>query len=246
MMKTVIITQARMTSTRLPGKVLKEVRGKSLLAYQIERLRRIPGIDEIIVATTENTSDDVLVRYCEKLSVTTYRGPEHDVLARYFGAAETARADVVVRVTSDCPLIDPDVSKNVIQYYLENIAGFDYVSNTLKRTYPRGLDTEVFTFGALKTAHLEATQTYEREHVTPFIYNHPVRFRIGQVTDSVDRNSQRWTVDTPEDFEFVRRILETVYPDKPDFSKDDVFKALEFHPDWLNINGHILQKKLGE
>lgn len=245
-MKVVIVNQARMTSTRLPGKILKEVLGKPLLAYQIERLRGIPSADQIVVATTINREDDVIEAFCVAHGVTCFRGSEEDVLSRYYGAAQANGADVVVRVTSDCPLIDPVVSERVIRRYLDAENRFDYVSNTLERSYPRGLDTEVLSFEVLETAHRQATLPYEREHVTPFIYKHPERFRIAQVTDEMDRNEQRWTVDTPEDFEFVRRVLEAVYPAHPNFAMRDVLDVLETRPDWLDINAHVVQKKLGE
>jgi spore coat polysaccharide biosynthesis protein SpsF len=233
-----------MTSTRLPGKVLRKAAGKTLLSHQIERLRRIQAVDEIVVATTTNSSDDILVTHCETLGIRTYRGSEHDVLARYYGAAKEARADIVVRVTSDCPLIDPDVSSRIVQFFVDNQERIDYVSNTIDRTYPRGLDTEVFPFRILETANIEAIEPYEREHVTPFIYCHPERFRIAQIKDDIDRNTQRWTVDTPEDFEFVHKVLETVYPEHPHFTMHDVLSILTANPDWLDINSHIEQKKL--
>jgi spore coat polysaccharide biosynthesis protein SpsF len=245
-MKVVIVNQARMTSTRLPGKILKEVLGKPLLAYQIERLRGIPSANQIVVATTTNWEDDVIEAFCVAHGLTCFRGSEEDVLSRYYGAARANGADVVVRVTSDCPLIDPAVSERVIRRYLDAENQYDYVSNTLERTYPRGLDTEVLSFGALEMAHRQATLPYEREHVTPFVYTHPERFRIAQVTDEVDRNEQRWTVDTLADFEFVRRVLESIYPANPNFVMRDVLDVLEVHPDWRAINAHVQQKKLGE
>ena len=235
-----------MTSTRLPGKVMKNVLGKSLLAYQIERLRRIPSADQIVVATTTNSDDDVIEAHCQALDVKVFRGSEQDVLARYYGAAKASGADVVVRVTSDCPLIDPEVSERVIRRFLDAHEELGYVSNTLERTYPRGLDTEVFPFRLLELAHQKADKPYEREHVTPYFYGNPDRFNIIQVIDSIDRKEQRWTVDTPDDFEFVRRILETVYPTHPRFTMYDVLDVLAIHPDWMAINAHVVQKMLGE
>jgi spore coat polysaccharide biosynthesis protein SpsF len=245
-MKTVIIVQARMTSTRLPGKVLKRVLDKPLLEYQIERLRRVKLADEIVIATTVNDTDQPIIELCKNLSVSYFRGSEEDVLARYHGAAKEHYVDVVVRVTSDCPLIDPQVIDEVIHFYIENTDKYDYVSNCLKRTYPRGMDTEVFSLKALHEAFLEATAQPDREHVTPFIYKHSERYRVGHVVYSENKSSHRWTVDTPEDFELIRRIIEAVYPQIPEFSLEDCLNLLQQYPDWSNINAHIEQKRYGK
>ena len=191
-MKTVIIVQARMTSTRLPGKVLKRVLDKPLLEYQIERLRRAKLADKIVIATTVNDTDQPIIEMCNSLSVSYFLGSEEDVLSRYYGAAKEHYADVVVRVTSDCPLIDPQIIDKVINFYLENSDKYDYVSNCLKRTYPRGMDTEVFSFKALQEAFLSATAHPDREHVTPFIYRHPELYRVGDVAYSENQSSYRW------------------------------------------------------
>ncbi len=245
-MKTAIIVQARMTSTRLPGKVLKRVLDKPLLEYQIERLRRVKLADEIVIATTVNDTDEPIIELCDRLSVPYFRGSEEDVLARYHGAAQEHYADVVVRVTSDCPLIDPQVIDKVINFYTENTDKYDYVSNCLKRTYPRGMDTEVFSLKALYESFLEATAQPDREHVTPFIYRHPERYCVGHVVYSENQSSHRWTVDTPEDFELIRRIIETIYPEKYDFSIEDCLSLIKQHPNWSAINSHIQQKKYDE
>ncbi|MBF0164659.1 MAG: glycosyltransferase family protein [Magnetococcales bacterium] len=245
-MPTIVITQARMTSTRLPGKVMRPILDKPLLAYHLERLRRIPSVDAVVVATTLNATDDCIEAFCHQNDIGVWRGPEDDVLTRYHGAAVAHGADVVVRVTSDCPLIDPEISDLVIRRFLENRATLDYVSNTVERTYPRGLDTEVFSRDALELAFREARQPHEREHVTPFIYQHPERFRIAQVTDARDRSEDRWTVDTPEDFAFVRRVLEALVPEQPEFGWHEVLAVLQRHPDWRMLNAMVVQKRLGE
>ena len=169
-MRVVIIVQARMTSTRLPGKVLKTVLGKPLLEYQIERLRRVKLADEIVIATTTNNADQPIIDLCDRLSIPYYRGSEDDVLARYHSAAIFHQADTVVRVTSDCPVIDPQVIDRVIYTYIDEHPKYDYVSNCLERTYPRGMDTEIFSFNALEQAFQQAITQPDREHVTPFIY----------------------------------------------------------------------------
>lgn len=245
-MKVVIIDQARMASTRLPGKVLKPVLGKPLLEYQIERLRRAARAHEIVIATTTNPSDDVLVAFCRQRGVKVYRGSELDVLSRYYGAAKAFGADVVVRVTSDCPVIDPAVVDQVIGHYLDHRDEYDYVSNTQVRSFPRGMDAEVFSMEALELAYREGRLDYEREHVTPFLYRHPERFRVGQWVFPENRGDERWTVDTPEDFELLRRIIEALYPGKPEFTLADILQLLDRHPDWRQINAHVNQKKLGE
>ncbi|MHC5737313.1 cytidylyltransferase domain-containing protein [Nostoc sp.] len=245
-MKTVIIVQARMTSTRLPGKVLKKVLDKPLLEYQIERLKRVNLADEIVIATTINSTDLPIIELCNRLSVPYFRGSENDVLARYHGAAKEHHADVVVRITSDCPLIDPQVIDKVIQFYLDYRYKYDYVSNCLERSYPRGMDTEVFSFLALHQAFLEATEQPEREHVTPFINMQPERYRLTQVVYSENQSLHRWTVDTADDFELIKRIIEALYPKFPNFTLEDCLDLLKQYPDWPIINAHVEQKKYGK
>jgi spore coat polysaccharide biosynthesis protein SpsF len=243
-MRVVIIVQARMTSTRLPGKVLKTVLNKPLLEYQIERLRRAKLADEIVIATTDNGSEQPIVELCERLAVTCFRGSEDDVLARYHGAALASQADVVVRVTSDCPIIDPSVIDEVIRFYLDHCTQYDYVSNDLIRSYPRGMDTEVFSFQSLDEAFRESTRQADREHVTPFIYTQPQRYRLANIAYQDDQSCHRWTVDTPEDFELIRRIIEMLYPRSSDFSLADTLSLVKKHPDWMLINAHVEQKNL--
>ncbi|XCS11519.1 glycosyltransferase family protein [Aeribacillus pallidus] len=243
-MKVAAIIQARMGSTRLPGKILKKVLDKTLLEYQIERVKRAKSIDEIIIATTTKESDDQIVQLCQQLSIPYYRGSEEDVLSRYFEAATQFNADVIVRLTSDCPIIDPNVIDKVVTHYLENKDRYDYVSNTLTRTYPRGLDTEVMSYKALKRAYEEAKESAYREHVTAYIYHHPDQFRFFSVSNVKDESQHRWTVDTEEDFHLIKNILEMLYPTKPLFTFEDVIQILRSKPEWVQINAHIEQKKL--
>ena len=245
-MKTVIIVQARMTSTRLPGKVLKRVLDKPLLEYQIERLRRVNLADEIVIATTTNDTEQPIVELCDRQALPYFRGSEEDVLARYYGAAKEHQADVVVRVTSDCPLIDPQVIDKVIYFYINHQPKYDYVSNCLERSYPCGMDTEVFSLSALQQAFLEATAQPDREHVTPFIYRNPERYHLAQVAYLENQSSHRWTVDTVEDFELIKRIIEALYLPIPNFTLEDCLSLIKQHPDWSAINVHIKQKKYGE
>ncbi|HWR83508.1 MAG TPA: glycosyltransferase family protein [Candidatus Deferrimicrobium sp.] len=244
-MKTVVIVQARMTSTRLPGKVMMPILKKAMLEHQLGRLARVETAAEIIVAMTSNSADIPIRSLCERLRVRYFCGPEEDVLSRCHGAARARHAGAVVRITADCPLIDPGVVDEIIAYYLRNAPKFDYVSNTLVRTYPRGLDCEVFSFDSLQQAFLEATARSDREHVTPFIYRRPERFRLGDVRYDEDHSHHRWTVDTAEDFELVRRIIEALSPMHPHFTWLDCLNLVRQHPDWEQLNAHIAQKEIG-
>lgn len=243
-MRSVIIVQARMTSTRLPGKVLKTVLGKTLLEYLFDRLDRVTQADGFMVATTTNGTDDPIIDLCQRRGVPTWRGSESDVLARYHGAAVEAKADVVVRITSDCPLLDPAIVDDAIACFKHNRDRFDYVSNALRPGYPLGMAVEVFPFEVLNAAHLEAADGDEREHVTPFIYRRPDRFRIGHLERVQGLEQHRWTVDTQEDFELVSRILEALVPVRPDFTLEDIVATLKENPEWSLLNAHVMQKKL--
>ena len=238
-MKVVAIVQARMGSTRLPGKVLKDLAGETMLARVVDRLRSTGRIDEVLVATTDHTIDDVIVNECQKLSVRVSRGDQDDVLDRYFKAAELASADVVVRITSDCPLIDPEITDKTIAQFLDELP--DYASNTIVRTYPRGLDTEVISFPALSRAWQRAQKPYEREHVTPYLLEHPSEFRLVSVVGDRDYSAHRWTVDTPEDFLFVRAVYERL-KFKGMFSWRDVLHVLDGEPELLGLNRDVVQK----
>jgi spore coat polysaccharide biosynthesis protein SpsF len=241
-LKAVAIVQARMSSTRLPGKVLADVAGKTMLARVVERLRLVNLINEVLVATTDNAPDDAIVKECRVCSVPVFRGDEKDVLDRYFRAAQFSGAKVVVRITSDCPLIDPEITNKTIAEFLE--ASPDYAANTMTRTYPRGLDTEVMSFGALSKAWQLARARHEREHVTPYIYEHPAEFKLLPVTGDADFSSHRWTVDTPEDLEFARAIYSR-FGGQP-FGWREVLGLLEGEPQLLELNRSVQQKALHE
>jgi len=244
MMKVAAIIQARMGSTRLPGKILKKVLGKTLLEYQIERVKRSQQINQIIIATTTKDSDDPIVQLCDQLSIPYYRGSEEDVLSRYYEAAKMFKVDVIVRLTSDCPIIDPAVIDKVIKHYLNNKDQFDYVSNTLVRTFPRGMDTEVLPIEILENALLNSKEPVYREHVTSYIYHHPNLFKLGNVTHVEDLSHNRWTVDTEEDFQLIKNILNELYPINTFFNMTDVVELMDKNPSWFKINSHVEQKKL--
>ena len=241
-MRIEIYIQARMGSKRLPGKVMMKVLGQPLLGYLLDRLSSVRQADAVVVLTTTNALDDMIVDFCKERGVPCYRGPEDDVLTRYAQVAIARGPDAIVRVTADCPLIDPDEVDRVIETFRGVQPPYDYVSNCLERTYPRGLDTEIFSSGALGCAFLEGKSPFEREHVTPFIYQHPERFRLGNVLSPDYLANHRWTVDTAEDFALIREILERLYPVCPDFRTKDVVKLLERHPELIRINAHVLQK----
>lgn len=224
-MKVVAIVQARMGSSRLPGKVLKKVLNKSLLDYQMERIKRTKLIDEIVIATTLNPIDDVLVQFCESRSIPYYRGSEQDVLSRYYEAAILFDADVIVRLTADNPLIDPEIIDRTVAEFLSDNT-LDYASNTIERTYPRGMDTEVFSFALLEKLNTVATSPSNREHVTSYISEHPTLFRIKQVKDDKNESRFRLTVDTPKDFLIISQITEILYKKCPYFSYDDILSLL--------------------
>lgn len=242
-MKIVAMIQARTSSTRLPGKVLREIEDKTMLARVVERVQRAKKIDELLVATTDRAADDAILEECKRLAVKVSRGDQDDVLDRYYRAAQLAKAEVIVRITSDCPLIDPAVIDKTVDAFVE--AKPDYASNALERTYPRGLDTEVFSFTALSRAWQEAHKPYERSHVTPYIYEHPEKFKLLSVTGQADFSSHRWTVDTTEDLEFVRAIYAR-FKENPEFSGRDVLDLLEREPELAEINRGVMQKALHE
>ena len=245
----VAVVQARMSSTRLPGKVLRDVAGEPMLARVLGRLGAARRIDRVVVATSTDPSDDELAAWCDARGVTCRRGSLHDVLDRYRSAAEAEGADVVVRVTSDCPLLDGGVTDAVIAAL--RASGADYASNTLSpRSFPRGLDVEAFTAAALDAAWREDDDARGwREHVTPFLYNNPGRFRLERVTDGEDRSAHRWTVDTPEDLELARRVWSHFEADPNTaggrFTWRDVLAVVEARPEWAALNRHVEQKKVG-
>ncbi len=230
-----------MGSTRLPGKVLMDVAGQTALARVVERVRRATLINECLVATTDRPADDVIVDECRRCSLSVSRGDQDDVLDRYYRAAQLAKADVVVRITSDCPLIDPEITDKTIAAFLK--AEVDYASNALHRTYPRGLDTEAMSFDALARAWQNAGKQHEREHVTPYIYEHPEKFKILCVTGDVDYSKHRWTLDTPEDLEFIRAVYSRMSQDA-NFSWHDVLTLLRQNPELMGINRSVVQKPL--
>lgn len=233
-MTIIALLQARCSSSRLPGKVLKPLLGQPMILRQIERLRRTQRIDELMVVTSEDASDDALAEVCEKADVPVFRGSLNDVLDRFYRAIESKTVDHVVRLTADCPLTDPATVDAVIDFYLDG--GFDYASNTLSPTYPDGLDAEIFRAEVLRTIWREASLPSEREHVTSFIYKHPERFKLGNLARDPDLSSLRWTVDTPADFVFAEAVYEALYAGNSGFDFADVLALLARRPELQLIN----------
>lgn len=239
--RVVVIVQARMGSTRLPGKVLMDLEGRPMLERQLERLARARTPDAIVVATTTDARDQPIVDLAGRLDVPVTRGSEEDVLDRYARAARAHNARLVVRVTADCPLIDPSVLDRCVHTLVDD-PSLDYVSNTLERTFPRGLDVEVLTRDALETAALHATDPADREHVTRFIWRQLDRFRLGSVKDSADHSHLRWTVDTPDDLSVIRAVYRDLLPRTPQFDYQDVLAHAEAFPHVHALNAHVSQR----
>ena len=234
------ILQARMNATRLPGKVLMPVVGRPLLSHNIERIRRAATIDRVIVATTDGKDDDAVQRLCEAEGVPVFRGSEEDVLDRIYRCMKHFGMERCAKLTADNPLIDPAVIDQVVGFYLAHSQEYDYVSNNHPPTWQDGQEVEVFSVSILETAWREAGQPFQREHVTPFIWDQPGRFRIGNVARADDRwyRDYRWTLDYPEDYAFVKAVFEALYPARPDFTTGDVMDMLKRRPDIHAINAN--------
>lgn len=239
-----IIIQARMGSTRLPGKILKPVLNRPLLSLLLERVRRVHAAHSIIIATTTNPNDDIIEQFCKKENVPFYRGSEEDVLDRYYQTALTYPTDIIVRITSDCPLIDPVLIDYALQLFLKQAPNIDYLSNVQERTFPRGMDIEIFSFECLQKAAEKSNRPYDREHVTSYIYNHPEQFKLVNFAQEINQSSYRLTLDTAEDLRLITKIFETLYPTKKNFTLQDILKILQIHPDWMEINAHVKQKEV--
>jgi spore coat polysaccharide biosynthesis protein SpsF len=233
-MRTVAIIQARMASSRLPGKVLIPLAGEPMILRVVNRARRARRPDLVAVATSVDPADDPLAALCQERGIPCFRGSHDDVLDRYHGAAAMFEADLVVRLTADCPLLDGAVIDQVVAGFVPGIT--DYASNTLDRTFPDGLDTEVFSKEALDRAWREAEWASEREHVTPYIWKHPEKFRLASVRGATDCSQQRWTVDEARDLTFMQAVC----PRLPvDFSMQDVLDLLAENPSLRALNAGI-------
>jgi len=242
-MNTIAIIQARLGSTRLPGKVLEDLSGQTVLAWVVSRVRLAKLVDSVVVATTKEALDEAIVRECAMLGVDVFRGDEQDVLDRFFRAAQWKGASTVVRITADCPLIDPGVTDTTISTFLARQP--DYASNTLERTYPRGLDTEVVSLTALERAWKEAREPYQRAHVTPYLYQNPQLFKLVSVKGDADNSSDRWTLDTVEDLKFLRAVCDR-FRGQVEMTWVDILALLEREPGLRHINNKVPQKAMHE
>ena len=239
MNKTIAIIQARMGSTRFPGKMTKKLAGKSLLWHVINRAKQAKLIDQVIVATGRQPANLVLVKEAQKCAVPGYRGSETDVLSRYYYCAKKYHAQTIVRITGDCPLIDPQVIDQVIKLFQKSRV--DYASNVHPPTYPDGLDMEVFSFAALSRAFREARLSSEREHVTPYIWKHPRLFTQVNLTNNRDLSGLRLTVDEPEDLRFLTSLVSYLPQNK--YNLDSILKVITTQPQLLAINNKFIRNE---
>lgn len=244
--RTLAIIQARMSSSRLPGKVLLDLGGEPMLVRVVERARRAITVDDVVIATTLDPVDDPIEVLCRERGYLVYRGSQYDVLDRFYQAARLFKADVIVRLTADCPVVDPDVIDLTVRAFLS--AGADFAANRLpppwKRTYPIGLDTEVCSFAGLERAWKEASLPFEREHVMPYFYDTEDRFKVVIVDHTPDLSSYRWTVDTAEDLHLLREIFSRFKDDR--FTWMEILELVQREPGLMQINSGVRHKQAME
>lgn len=246
-MKKVAIIQARMGSTRLPGKVTMMLGAKTVLEHVVARVEKSNVIDTIVVATSVLPQDDIIYDLTQKIGVACHRGSEDNVLSRYYEAAISHQADIIVRITADCPFLDPVLLESMMISFCEarnNADPIDYLSNSLERSYPRGLDIEIFTMHALTQAFHQADQDYQKEHVTPYINQHPNLFILGNYANQHNLSEHRWTLDTEEDYLFISSVYNKLCVNNDYFTTDDLLDLLQKEP-WLSeLNCHVKQKSV--
>jgi spore coat polysaccharide biosynthesis protein SpsF len=249
--KLVAIVQARMGSSRLPGKVLMPILGKPVLWHIAQRLKQVEAIDQVIIATSLLKRDDPIADFCRHQDIACFRGHETDVLDRFYQAAKASGAEDLIRITGDCPLADPQLIHQLIHYYYDG--GFEYcgvatgagVANEgLRGRFPDGLDAEIFRFSALERTWKEADGVLYREHVTPYLWKHPDQFRNGVLrSKDKDYSQMRWTMDNAEDYDLIRNIYESLYPENPGFIMKDVLELMEKEPALFSRNQHFVGKE---
>jgi spore coat polysaccharide biosynthesis protein SpsF len=240
-MNIIAIIQARTSSTRLPGKVLKIIEGKTVLEHVINRVRAAKNLDDVIVATTVKKEDLKIVKLCSYLGISVFCGSEEDVLDRYYQAARAFKANHIIRITADCPLIDPMVIDKVIELYFKKNA--DYATNTLPETFPDGLDNSIFSFETLSVAWKNAKLSSEREHVTPYIRKNPNIFKIVNLKCNIDLKDKRWTIDEPEDLKFIKIIYKNLYYEDSLFGMEAILNYLKENPEIEKINKNIIRNE---
>jgi spore coat polysaccharide biosynthesis protein SpsF len=231
------IIQARVSSTRLPGKVLLQLEGKSVLEHVVNRIKACTSVSDIYVATSINADDDAIVKICKEMNINIYRGSLEDVLDRYYQAANLTQAKHIIRITADCPMIDPTIVEQVIKSHLDEKA--DYTSNIISETFPDGEDVEIFTVDTLVDAWENAKLTSEREHVTLYIRNHPEKFKLNSVSNNINLGKKRWTIDNPEDYEFLKVIFANLYHHNNCFGMTEILTFLKRNPDIESINAGV-------
>ncbi len=241
-MYVVAIIQARMGSTRLPGKVMREIMGKPLLWHLVNRLKGSQLIDKIVIATTDKAKDEPILKLAQKLGIDSFAGNEEDVLDRYYQAAKRYSADPIVRLTADCPLIDPEIVDKIISYYLDTKGTLDFVHNGI--SYPDGVvETEVFSFAALEKAWREARLLSEREHVTPYIWKNTEMFRTATLENDEDLSHIRLVVDDEKDFQLVAEIFHKSYKESEIFHLRDILDFLNKRPELLELNKRMVRNE---
>jgi spore coat polysaccharide biosynthesis protein SpsF len=234
-----VVVQARMASNRLHGKVMLPILGETLLYRMIERLKQIKYPVQIVVATSTNEEDQIIEKFCQKKKITFYAGELNDLLDRHYQIGVLTGSDVVIKIPSDCPLIDPQIVDKVIQFYLENEGKYDFVSNLHPATYPDGNDVELMTFEALEKAWKEAQRPLEREHTTPYFWENDDKFKNANVIweSGLDYSmTHRFTIDYDDDYLFIKRVFEELYPINPNFSMGDILNLIVIKPEIYNLN----------
>ncbi|MPQ32552.1 acylneuraminate cytidylyltransferase [Clostridium estertheticum] len=249
-MKVTAIIQARMGSTRLPEKVMMKIKDKTVIQHVVERVKAAKNIDDIIIATTLNKSDCIIQEEAEKLGVKCFRGSEEDVLARYYLAAKQNSSDIIIRITSDCPVMDYKIIEKMIEKFLvyNKKDKIDYMSNfdVVPNTFPRGMDIEIFTFAALEKTYKETSKKYEREHVTPYIYENIDMFKIRGFMNNENFSKYRFTLDTIEDFRAISTIYNYLYDENEIFGLEEIINLVKNNTFIEKINNNVKQKKLNE
>ncbi len=237
-MKIVAMIQCRMGSTRLPGKVMKRILGRPVICLMLERVKRTKSLDEIVLLTTQNKADDIFFDIADVEKIHLYRGDECDVLDRYYQAALIHKPDTIIRLTGDCPLYEPAIVDQMVQSFRSS-QPCDYLASGLKPLLPNGMDAEMFSFDALKMAWQNARLDYQREHVTPWIYENPGKFCVRAFEFPLSLSHLRLTLDTAEDFEVIRTIYEALYPNNPAFNLAEILEYLDQHPSIVKLNAHL-------
>ncbi|HKC67136.1 MAG TPA: glycosyltransferase family protein [Bacteroidia bacterium] len=238
-MKILTVIQARINSTRLPAKVMLPLAEKPLLVRMVERVKNAALSGTVIVATTTDAADNKIEELCHAENIFCYRGHPIDLLDRHYQAAVYYQADLVLKIPSDCPLIDAKIIDKAIGFYMDNIGEYDFVSNLHPTSYPDGNDVELMTFSAIEKAWKNATKKFEREHTTPYIWENPSEFRIGSVLWEMGKDyskTHRWTIDYPEDYEFIKKVYDELYHQNPQFDLYDILNLVENRPDIFNLN----------